>query len=100
VSYTKVAEFQARGLIHVHGVMRLDGPDGPDSPPLVELDALAHGAAIATAPRRCGSRSPAGHTPVVLLGRPDRHRPITWGRADDQAGDVHPGWWPPTWPST
>jgi hypothetical protein len=33
VSYTNMAEFQARGLIHVHAVMRLDGPTGPESPP-------------------------------------------------------------------
>jgi hypothetical protein len=31
LSYTKVVEFQARGVIHVHAVIRLDGPDGPDT---------------------------------------------------------------------
>ncbi|HET8603282.1 MAG TPA: replication initiator [Marmoricola sp.] len=30
VSYAKVAEFQTRGLIHLHAPIRLDGPDGPD----------------------------------------------------------------------
>ncbi|MGW4555239.1 replication initiator protein RepSA [Streptomyces sp. NPDC004365] len=33
VSYGKVAEFQKRGAIHFHAVIRLDGPDGPGSPP-------------------------------------------------------------------
>ncbi|MBW1599006.1 replication initiation protein [Streptomyces sp. JJ38] len=34
VSYGKVAEFQRRGAIHFHAVIRLDGPDGPeDAPP-------------------------------------------------------------------
>ncbi|MEU6652722.1 replication initiator protein RepSA [Streptomyces sp. NPDC046900] len=33
LSYGKVAEFQKRGAIHFHAVIRLDGPDGPDSPP-------------------------------------------------------------------
>ncbi|MFF4399383.1 replication initiator protein RepSA [Streptomyces sp. NPDC001480] len=33
VSYGKVAEFQKRGAIHFHAVIRLDGPDGPDSAP-------------------------------------------------------------------
>lgn len=33
LSYGKVAEFQKRGAIHFHSVIRLDGPDGPDSPP-------------------------------------------------------------------
>ncbi|WP_436757764.1 replication initiator [Streptosporangium sp. V21-05] len=33
LSYAKVAEYQARGLVHFHAVIRLDGPDGPASPP-------------------------------------------------------------------
>ncbi|CAM5476334.1 Putative replication initiator protein OS=Streptomyces rochei OX=1928 PE=4 SV=1 [Streptomyces rochei] len=33
VSYGKVAEFQKRGALHFHAVIRLDGPDGPETPP-------------------------------------------------------------------
>ncbi|MGV9539425.1 replication initiator, partial [Streptosporangium sandarakinum] len=34
LSYAKVAEYQARGLVHFHAVIRLDGPEGPaDRPP-------------------------------------------------------------------
>lgn len=33
LSYAKVAEYQRRGLVHFHAVIRLDGPDGPTSPP-------------------------------------------------------------------
>ncbi|AEN11513.1 MULTISPECIES: replication initiator protein RepSA [unclassified Streptomyces] len=33
LSYGKVAEFQKRGAIHFHTVMRIDGPDGPGTPP-------------------------------------------------------------------
>ncbi|WP_306339915.1 replication initiator protein RepSA [Streptomyces sp. AS13] len=33
LSYGKVAEFQRRGAIHFHTVMRIDGPDGPGTPP-------------------------------------------------------------------
>ncbi|MCQ8830523.1 replication initiator protein RepSA [Streptomyces malaysiensis] len=33
ISYGKVAEYQRRGAIHFHAVIRLDGPDGPDTPP-------------------------------------------------------------------
>ncbi|MEV6735639.1 replication initiator protein RepSA [Streptomyces sp. NPDC051104] len=33
ISYGKVAEFQKRGAVHFHAVIRLDGPEGPDSPP-------------------------------------------------------------------
>ena len=32
VQYAKVAEFQARGLVHFHALIRLDGPEGPGSP--------------------------------------------------------------------
>ncbi|MEV0443168.1 replication initiator protein RepSA [Streptomyces spectabilis] len=33
VSFGKVAEFQKRGAVHFHAVIRLDGPDGPDTAP-------------------------------------------------------------------
>jgi hypothetical protein len=32
-SYGKVAEFQKRGAVHFHAVIRIDGPNGPDTPP-------------------------------------------------------------------
>ena len=42
LSYAKVAEYQRRGLVHFHAVIRLDGPDGPADPPPTGLthDAL------------------------------------------------------------
>jgi len=33
LNYLKIAEVQRRGLIHIHAVFRLDGPEGPKSPP-------------------------------------------------------------------
>ncbi|MCQ4083152.1 replication initiation protein [Streptomyces sp. RB6PN25] len=33
VSFAKVAEYQKRGAVHFHAVIRLDGPDGGDTPP-------------------------------------------------------------------
>ncbi|MEY9941284.1 replication initiator [Streptacidiphilus sp. MAP5-3] len=33
VSAAKVAEYQRRGMVHFHAVIRLDGPTGSDSPP-------------------------------------------------------------------
>ncbi|MEU4832689.1 replication initiator [Streptosporangium sp. NPDC023615] len=33
VSFAKVAEYQRRGVVHFHAVIRLDGPEGPTSPP-------------------------------------------------------------------
>ncbi len=42
MSFAKVAEFQRRGAIHFHAVVRLDGPDGPPSvaPPWATEDLL------------------------------------------------------------
>nr|WP_189491397.1 replication initiator protein RepSA [Streptomyces sp. San01] len=33
LSFGKVAEYQKRGAVHFHAVIRFDGPEGPDSPP-------------------------------------------------------------------
>ncbi|MFC5720210.1 replication initiator [Streptomyces gamaensis] len=33
LSFAKVAEYQRRAAVHVHAVVRLDGPDGPTTPP-------------------------------------------------------------------
>ncbi|MFG3252472.1 replication initiator [Streptomyces sp. NPDC048172] len=33
LSFAKVAEYQRRGAVHFHAVVRLDGPDGPQTPP-------------------------------------------------------------------
>lgn len=33
ISFAKVAEYQKRGLVHFHAVIRLDGPDGNATPP-------------------------------------------------------------------
>ncbi|MFI8233475.1 replication initiator [Streptomyces sp. NPDC085900] len=33
LSFARVAEYQQRAAVHVHAVVRLDGPDGPDDEP-------------------------------------------------------------------
>ncbi|MEW2470627.1 replication initiator protein RepSA [Streptomyces sp. NPDC046994] len=33
ISFGKVAEYQKRGAVHFHAVIRFDGPEGPDDPP-------------------------------------------------------------------
>ncbi|MGW1276840.1 replication initiator [Streptomyces tsukubensis] len=35
ISYAKVAEYQRRGAVHFHAVIRVDGPEGPGSTPPV-----------------------------------------------------------------
>ncbi|MFI9593600.1 replication initiator [Nonomuraea sp. NPDC052265] len=55
IAFAKVAEYQRRGVVHFHAVIRLDGPDGPNSPPpaWATADTLAeavqHAAAVVTA---------------------------------------------------
>jgi hypothetical protein len=93
VQFTKVAEFQARGLIHVHAVMRLDGPTGPDSHPGVPLDATDLCAAVVGAAGAVRLEvAPAGFDPVALRwgGQVDT-RPISLGAGRDaSSGEVHP----------
>ncbi len=52
VSFAKVAEYQKRGLVHFHAVIRIDGPDGHTSAPpaWAGVDDLTH-AVRAAAPR-------------------------------------------------
>ncbi|WEB41260.1 replication initiation protein [Streptomyces yunnanensis] len=42
VSFAKVAEYQKRGLVHFHAVIRFDGPEGSNQPPppWATIDAL------------------------------------------------------------
>ena len=74
--FAKVAEFQARGVVHLHAVVRLDGPDGPGSPPPLWATVTVFGAGAAC--RRRGGldqrswRSP-GRNPVVAVGPAARH---------------------------
>ncbi len=41
LQYAKVGEYQARGLVHFHALVRLDGPDGPGSPAPLDGQHLA-----------------------------------------------------------
>lgn len=47
VQFAKVAEYQVRGLVHFHALIRLDGPDGPGSPAPVDGSTLSHAARAA-----------------------------------------------------
>lgn len=40
VQFAKVAEYQDRGMVHFHALIRLDGPDGPGSPAPLDGEAL------------------------------------------------------------
>ncbi|MEC3974851.1 replication initiator [Amycolatopsis sp. H20-H5] len=89
LSYGKVAEFQRRGLVHFHAIVRLDGPSGPhDPPPVWASDELLE-TAVRTAARSV----------VVHTIRPDgRDLELRWGdqldirgvgtRFDDERGGI------------
>src|SRR5690606_8354537 len=65
LSFAKVAEYQRRGVVHFHAVIRLDGPDGPTtSPPAwATLDtltaAIRHAAQAVSAPAPSREGQPA-----------------------------------------
>jgi hypothetical protein len=65
ISYAKVAEYQARGLVHFHAVIRADG--GPDSPPPAWLtpDVLGDAVRSAAASVQLETTRPDG-TPLAL----------------------------------
>ncbi len=74
LEYAKVAEYQARGLVHFHGLLRLDGPDGPGSPAPLDARQLA----------RIVEQVVAG---ISLEAPPvdaeDQARVLAWGRQVD-----------------
>ncbi|MEU9609591.1 replication initiator protein RepSA [Streptomyces sp. NPDC048057] len=75
VSFGKVAEYQKRGAVHFHAVIRFDGPDGPDTPPphWASVDLLTD--AIHAAAARVAVDVPApGDQPA---------RTLTWGKQLD-----------------
>jgi hypothetical protein len=52
ISYSKVVEFQARGIAHFHVPIRLDGPAGPDGPSTnlpLSTQVLEHAVRVAAA---------------------------------------------------
>jgi hypothetical protein len=77
VSYGKVAEFQKRGAVHFHAVIRLDGPDGPDSAP----PSWASTALLTDAIRAAARHS---YTSVSVPAAADQPaRTFRWGRQLD-----------------
>ncbi|MGW1022849.1 replication initiator protein RepSA [Streptomyces sp. NPDC002577] len=77
ISYGKVAEFQKRGAIHFHAVIRLDGPEGPESPP----PSWASVALLTDAIRAAAAHS---YTSVTVPGSGDEPaRTFRWGRQLD-----------------
>jgi len=74
LSYMKVVEFQRRGLVHLHVVIRADGRDGPGQMPPPWLDAEVLTRAVERAVARADVAIPA------VPGAPSRAR---WGTEHD-----------------
>jgi hypothetical protein len=75
VSVAKVAEYQARSLVHFHAVFRLDGPE-PDLPPPARATVTLLDQSIRTAARQAQVVPPGTQT----LGALD---PLRWGEQLD-----------------
>ncbi|MES9521348.1 replication initiator protein RepSA [Streptomyces capoamus] len=77
LSYGKVAEFQKRGALHFHAVIRLDGPEGPDTPPptWATVDVLADAIRAAAAHSSTSVSVPAAADQPA--------RTFRWGRQLD-----------------
>ncbi|WP_184740412.1 replication initiator [Streptomyces netropsis] len=63
LSFAKVAEYQKRAAVHVHSVIRLDGPDGLHAPPPAWATPELLTRAVRTAARSVLVRSP--YSPAV-----------------------------------
>jgi hypothetical protein len=72
VSYAKVAEYQRRGVVHFHAIIRLDGPAGPTTGPPAWASLALLTAAIDQAARTVHLEMPAA--PGVPA------RTMAWGR--------------------
>ncbi|HKR48474.1 MAG TPA: replication initiator [Pseudonocardiaceae bacterium] len=70
VSFVKVAEFQRRGVVHFHSLIRLDGPGEDYHPPQISIDAAGLAAAIrqAAAHVRLTVEMPDGSGLVLRFG--------------------------------
>ncbi|MFE5632350.1 replication initiator protein RepSA [Streptomyces sp. NPDC056543] len=74
VSFGKVAEYQKRGAVHFHAVIRFDGPDGPDTPPPAWATLALLTDAIRAAAARAQVTVPAAPDHGV-----DQDVKLTWG---------------------
>ncbi|MET7766983.1 replication initiator, partial [Streptomyces sp. NPDC005393] len=91
LSFAKVAEYQKRGAVHFHAVIRIDGPDGGDTPPpawaTAELLTDAIRAATTTATTRAQVAGPVidGRAHTFAFGDQLDVRPIRGADFDGEA---------------
>jgi hypothetical protein len=89
IRYVKVAEYQARGVVHFHAVIRLDAPGEDYQPPPARFttdllcDAIGQAAAAVTVPVDTAT-NPAWPTLTLRFGPQVDTKPIRYG--DDLPG--------------
>ncbi|MFE5895298.1 replication initiator [Streptomyces sp. NPDC056462] len=85
ISFAKVAEYQKRGAVHFHAVIRLDGPGGGDSSPPAWASAEVLTDAIRAAATAACIEGPDvdGRTHNFVFGRQLDVRPIRSADFDD-----------------
>lgn len=88
VSFAKVAEYQKRGAVHFHAVIRIDGPEGSYSTPPAWATAELLTDAIHAAARHAVVNGPVvdGRRHACRFGRQLDVRPIR--SADDGAAEL------------
>lgn len=98
LQYAKVAEYQARGLIHFHALVRLDGPQAPGvgAPAPADIDGSDLAQLLADAVARVKYCAPAAYEGdsgrVLRFGAQVDARMVRAGsRIDDPAGPLTPG---------
>ncbi|WP_405688317.1 replication initiator [Streptomyces sp. NBC_00057] len=74
VSFAKVAEYQKRGLVHFHAVIRLDGPGGSTQPPPPDATAALLADSI---------QSAAARVQVTIESDAIGERTLAWGEQLD-----------------
>ncbi|WP_328781762.1 replication initiation protein [Streptomyces canus] len=78
ISFAKVAEYQKRGAVHFHAVIRLDGPEGGDTAPpaWATAELLTDAIRSATTAARVSGPEIDGRTHRFVFGRQLDVRPI------------------------
>ncbi|EFC81784.1 replication initiator [Parafrankia sp. EUN1f] len=92
VSFAKVAEFQARGLVHLHALIRLDGPEGgserpPEWATLAVLGEAVHQAAEEVRLSVPGGPDEAEPSRTLRWGDQLDTRAVLTAASDDRTAD-------------
>ena len=107
VQYAKVAEYQLRGAVHFHALVRLDGPQTPDgfAPAPTAVTAPVLSALVEQAARAVRVTADPVHpgdvARVLAFGTQVDTRPVRTSSAPTTPTENSPpDRWPGTWPST